>query len=194
MSELQSNRRRAAQEDLELTSTKEQAQIDRSIEKELQRQEKKLNRQIEIEESSSYRAIHTIATWMDKYYIDPLLGFVPGIGDTLSQVLVLPYIYVSLFKVRSIPLTLAVIFNSLLDMAIGLIPFWIGNICDFFNRSYLRNCRLISGFVEDDKEIIQEVNRKAGWMFILILLFCLIIYWLISLAVKITEWIGSLFS
>ena len=94
---------------------------------------------------------------------------------------------------RSLPLTLAVIYNSLVDIVIGLIPFWIGNICDFFHRSYLKSLRQIVGFVEDDREVIDEVNRNAVKMGILIVVFCFIIYLLVALAIEIVEWIGSLF-
>ena len=123
---------------------------------------------------------------------------IPGLGDALSSLLVFPFIYVAAVKVRSLPLTLAVIFNVLRDMAIGLIPFWVGNILDFFNRAYLQNCRLIVGFVEDDREIIREVNRKAFWMGVGIVVCCILIYWLISIAIAATAWtfnfISSLFS
>lgn len=195
MSETQSGRRRQAQQDLGLDNKREQAQIARSIQKEEERQKKKIQRQIEIEESTSYRMIEGISKWMDKYFIDPLLGFVPGgVGDFLSAVCVVPFIYVAAVKVRSFPLTLAVIFNVLKDMAIGLIPFWIGNILDFVNRAYLKNMRLIVGFVEDDKEVIARVNKNAFWMGVLIVIFCLIIYWLVKLAVALVEWVGGLFN
>ena len=92
----------------------------------------------------------------------------------------------------------SIMFNVLRDMAIGLIPFWVGNILDFFNRAYLQNCRLIVGFVEDDREIIREVNRKAFWMGVGIVVCCILIYWLISIAIAATAWtfnfISSLFS
>ncbi len=128
---------------------------------------------------------------MDKYCLDPILGFFsPGLGDTLTSVLVLPFIYVSMFHIRSLPLTLAIIFNILRDVALGLIPFWIGDFIDVF----IQNSRLIVGFVEDDKKIIEEVNRKALWTGILIVIFCLIIYWLVKLAVSITTRIGDFFS
>ena len=91
------------------------------------------------------------------------------------------------------PLTLAVIYNGLRDIAIGLIPLWIGNILDFFNRSYLQNIRLIVGFVEDDKEIISEVNRKAVKSAIMIGVFCFIIYLLVLLVIKVAGWIGDAF-
>ena len=120
--------------------------------------------------------------------------FLPGFGDFLTSLLVWPFIYVAAFKVRSLPLTLAVIFNVLRDIAIGLIPFWIGDILDAFNRGYLQNCRLIVGFVEDDQEVIDEVNGKAWWMGVLIVLFCFIIYWLIEFAIWVTKAVSDFFS
>lgn len=181
MSELQSNRRQQAQQDLGLDNAREHAQMERAMQKEERRREKKLERQIEIEESFSYRATQSIAKYMDKYYLDPIIGFfMPGFGDFLTSILALPFIYVSLFKIRSIPLTLAVIFNVLRDVALGLIPV-IGDFIDIINRGYLQSCRLIVGFVEDDKEIISKVRKNAVWMLVLILIFCLIIYWLVGL-------------
>lgn len=195
MSELQSNRRRQAQRELGLTDEHEQAQLERALHQEEERQRKKELRRMEIEESSAYQATQTIAKWMDKYFIDPILGFIlpAGMGDTLTSIFVIPYIYVAACKVRSFPLTLAVIFNVLRDVALGLIPFCIGDIIDTFNRSYVQNARLIVGFVEDDKSIIEEVNRKAFWTGVLILIFCAIIYLLVRLAIQVGSWIGSLF-
>lgn len=195
MSELQSNRRRQAQRELGLTDEHEQAQLERALHQEEERQRKKELRRMEIEESSAYQATQTIAKWMDKYFLDPILGFIlpAGMGDTLTSIFVIPYIYVAVCKVRSFPLTLAVIFNVLRDVALGLIPFCIGDIIDTFNRSYVQNARLIVGFVEDDKSIIEEVNRKALWTGVLILIFCAIIYLLVRLAIQVGSWIGSLF-
>lgn len=195
MSELQSNRRRQAQRELGLTDEHEQAQLERALHQEEERQRKKELRRMEIEESSAYQATQTIAKWMDKYFLDPILGFIlpAGMGDTLTSIFVIPYIYVAACKVRSFPLTLAVIFNVLRDVALGLIPFCIGDIIDTFNRSHVQNARLIVGFVEDDKSIIEEVNRKAFWTGVLILIFCAIIYLLVRLAIQVGSWIGSLF-
>ena len=53
------------------------------------------------------------------------------------------------------------------------------------------------GFVEGDKEVIQEVNRKAVLTAVGILVLCVIIYWVAKLAVYLTttlwEWISGLF-
>lgn len=141
-------------------------------------------------QSRTYRMLWYLTKWMDKYHLDPILGFVipGGIGDFLTSLLGLPFIYVSAVKVRSLPLTLAVIFNILCDIAIGLIPFCIGDFFDVFNRSFLQNFRLIMGFVEGDKGIISEVNAKAVGTAVFIVVFCLVIYYLASLAFKAASW------
>lgn len=190
-----SSRKKAIQNDLGINESRENTLIEISLAKEEARRRKKEMRRMEIENSSSYRAIQGIAKWMDKYFLDAILGFVPGgIGDSLTSILVLPSIYVALFKVKSIPLTLAVIFNILKDVLIGMIPFWIGNVLDFFNRAYLQNMRLIVGYVEDDKTVIDEVNRKAVGTAILIVIVCVLIWLMVLLVQKIIEWVGGLFS
>ena len=97
-----------------------------------------------------------------------------GFGDLLTQLLTLPYIYVSAVKIRSVPLTLAVIYNALCDIAMGLIPFYIGDVIDVFNKSFVQNFKLIVGFVEGDKKVISEINRKAVRMAVLIVMLCVI--------------------
>ena len=194
MTDLQSGRRRNAQQELGLTSEKEKMDIQHSLKVEEARRNYKEMRRIAIQNSSSYIMIDNIARYIDKYCLDPILGlFVPGLGDIMTSVLTIPFIYISLFKIRSIPLTLAVIFNMLKDMLLGMIPFFIGDVIDVFNRSYLKNLEIITGFVEDDKYVIEEVNRKAVWMGILIAIFGYLIYLLYSLLNNIITWIIGLF-
>lgn len=152
-----------------------------------------LKRTITIKYSRSYQLTEQIAKWMDKYYLDAVLGILfEGVGDFLTQLLTLPYIYVSAVKIRSLPLTLAVIYNALRDLAIGLIPFYIGDVLDVFNKSFVQNFRLIVGFAEGDKRVIGEVNRKAVKMGVLIALLCVLIYFLVLLAIKVTTWLWGL--
>ena len=145
-----------------------------------------------------YRLIRTIKNVMDRYYLDPLVGlFFPTAGDIFSSAMTLPFLTVSLFKIKSISLTLAILYNMLVDMMLGIIPLWIGDLLDIFSRSYAKNYRLIVGFVEGDKEVIQEVNRKAVLTAAGILVLCVIIYWVARLAVYLTSelwgWISGLF-
>ena len=184
-------RRKEVESKLGFAGTIEQKSLTDSIERENKRLEAKQRKREEMLNSSSYRLIDGIATAMDKYFLDPLIGLIPGVGDLLNSIFVLPFINVSLFKIKSIPLTLAILFNKMKDALLGMIPFWIGNIFDIFNRSFIKNMRLIKGFIDDDKEIISEVNRNAFWMAILIVLFGFLIYWLFSLAVKAGSWLLS---
>lgn len=158
------------------------------------RQTKKALRRSEIENSISYRITKFIASIMDRYFLDPILGLVPGIGDILSSTLMLPSIYVSLFKIRSIPLTLAVLLNILIDTLVGMIPFWVGNVADVFNRAYLKNLRLIVGYVEGDRQVIEEVDRKAVWSTVLIAVVILLICLMVKLVAMVADRIGSLFA
>lgn len=146
-----------------------------------------------IKESKMYKLIEAIAKVMDEYYVDPLLGLVPTVGDAVTSLLTLPYLFFSVFKLRSIPLTLALLCNMLIDFAMGVIPFWIGDILDFFNRSYIKNYKLITGYVEGDEEMIKSVNRRAWWMAALIVVLCLLIWLLIKLAVWAWDWFAGLF-
>lgn len=77
-----------------------------------------------IRNSVSYKLVHAIALWMDRRLLDPLIGLVlPGFGDALTSVLAVPYLYLSIVKLKSIPLTLAIVCNILLDVLISIIPY-----------------------------------------------------------------------
>ena len=156
-----SRRREEAKVDLGLTNFETEKKIDDAVSREeLRRQKKERAKQI-LEKEPSYRLIKGISKLFDKYFVDGVLGFIfPEIGDILSGALALPFLYVSLVKIKSIPLTLAVLYNTLLDCLIGLIP-WVGDLMDFFHRSYSKNYALIVGYVEDDEAIIKKVNREA---------------------------------
>ena len=146
-----------------------------------------------IRNSVSYRLVHAIALWMDRRLLDPLIGLVlPGFGDALTSVLAVPYLYLSIVKLKSIPLTLAIVCNILLDVLIGIIPY-IGVVGDVFKRAFTRNAAMIKGYVEGDRAIMQEIDRKAVGMAFLIVILCGLIYAMVLAAVKIVEWAGSFF-
>lgn len=146
-----------------------------------------------IRNSVSYKLVHAIALWMDRRLLDPLIGLVlPGFGDALTSVLPVPYLYLSIVKLKSIPLTLAIVCNILLDVLIGIIPY-IGVVGDVFKRAFTRNAAMIKGYVEGDRAIMQEIDRKAVGMAFLIVILCGLIYAMVLAAVKIVEWAGSFF-
>ena len=195
---MESSRRQQAQSDLGMNFEREDLKRNAALAKEQERVAKKQAKREQMMNRSSYRMMVKTAKYMDKYYLDPLIGLIPGgVGDTISSLLALPFIYYSLCVVKSIPLTLAVIYNILMDVLIGAIPFYIGDILDVFKHSYVENLKLITGYIEDDKEIINKVNKKAFWTAVFIVVLCWLIYvvisWAISLGTRVWDWIVSLF-
>lgn len=188
------SRRQQAQADMGMNFEREDQQRETALAKEQERQAEKEAKREALMTTTSYRIMDTTAKYMDKYFLDPIIGLIPGgIGDVLSSFLALPFIYFALVQVKSIPLTLAVICNVLKDALLGSIPFFIGDIIDVFNRSYVANLRLITGYVNDDKTVIHEVNRKATWSAIFIVILCVLIYFIVKWAIELGNWIVSLF-
>ncbi len=182
---MESSRRQQALADLGMDFNKEDEKREAALAKEQERADKKEAKRQELLDLPLYHAMEKTARVMDKYCLDPILGFVPGgIGDALSSLAATPFVYFSLCKVKSIPLTLAVIYNILMDVLVGAIPF-LGNIFDFFKRSYIANLKLITGYVEDDKEIINKVHKKAFWTGVLIVVLCGLICLMVALAISV---------
>ena len=196
---MESSRRQQAQADLGMNFTREDQKREAALAKEQERVARKESKRQQMMSMPSYRLMVKTSTYMDKYFLDPILGFIlpAGIGDALSSVFAFPFVYYSLCVVKSIPLTLAVIYNILMDVLIGAIPFYIGDVLDVFKRSYVENLRLVTGYIEDDKEIINKVNKKAFWTAVFIVVLCWLIYliisWAISLSTWVYDWIVSLF-
>ena len=146
----------------------------------------------DLKKSKAFWLISMITKWADKYFLDALLGFIPSVGDLVSSVFGLPFIYVSLVKVKSISLTLAIIYNYLVDILLGSIPFFIGDAIDFFSKAHVKNLNLITRYVEGDKKTIRQVRSKALLTGILILVLCIIIYIVVRLLIGVTEWTWSI--
>ena len=138
-----------------------------------------------------YRFMQRSEKWMDRYFVDPLLGLLlpGGWGDALSGLLALPAIYYSLWVVRSVPLTLAVTLNVLVDVVLGLLPFMAGDVIDFFFRSYGRNMRLITGYVNGDKQVVAHVRRKAALSAVAIVVLLALLVVLMWLAWQFGQWV-----
>ncbi|MBP5257672.1 MAG: DUF4112 domain-containing protein [Prevotella sp.] len=149
--------------------------------------------------SKVWAGMKIMERYLDRYYLDALIGVIPaGIGDVFSALLSVVYIYFSVVYVRSTPLTLAILNNTLRDVMLGLIPFHIGDIIDIFHRSFKQNMRLVNGFVEDDQEVVTEVNKKARQSAIAVAIMVAVIAGLLYLAVllagKMISLIASLLS
>ena len=131
-----------------------------------------------------YQAMGGLTRYMDRYYLDALMGIVPGWGDAIALLSVVPFVYFSLRVIRSIPLTLAVLNNALRDVLLGMIPFFVGDIIDIFHRSNAKNMAMIQGFVDGDEQVIKQVNQRAVQSVVvlvaLVLLIVLMVWALVS--------------
>ena len=149
-----------------------------------------------MENSRTYGWLQRVSEIMDRYYVDAALGFaIPGgIGDAIAALISVVYIVFTAVKIRSFPLTLAVINNTLRDVLLGMIPFYVGDIIDVFHRSNQQNMNLIRGFVEGDEETIRTVNRKAIYSIILFVCLCILLYFMVKVVIWAGQYVLSLFS
>ena len=158
-------------------------------------EQKRIETRERLENGKSYKWLQKIADIMDRYYLDAALGFaIPGgIGDAIAAVFSIGYVLFSAIGVRSFPLTLAIMNNTLRDVVLGMVPFYIGDIFDIFHRSNRQNMALIRGFVEGDQAIIHAVNRKAGISIVIFILLCVLLYFMIRLVIWAAQYMFSLF-
>lgn len=150
------------------------------------------DRRQNLKDSTLYRWMQHITLWLDQYYLDAIAGLVPGgIGDVFSSLFSLVHVYFAAFRLRSLPLTLAILNNCLRDLFLGLLPFYVGNVIDFFHRANKQNMALIDGFINNDRDIIRAVNRKAVYSGIIVLTFVAAIILLVKLLLRLTDALGS---
>lgn len=161
------------------------------------KEEKRLLRRQRLMTNKGYQTMYFLSRYMDRYYLDAIIGIVPGWGDTIAILSAVPFVYFSLRVIKSIPLTLAVINNSLRDVLLGMIPFFVGDIIDIFHRSNTRNLAMIQGFVDGDEIIIKQVNQRALQsaiaIVVLLLLIVLMIWLLITFGGYLYSTVKSLF-
>ena len=131
-----------------------------------------------------YQTMQGLTRYMDRYYLDALIGVIPGWGDAIALVCVVPFVYFSSRVIKSVPLTLAVLNNALRDVLLGMIPFFVGDIFDIFHRANTQNMQMIQGFVDGDEAVIKQVNQRALQsaivLFVLLILIVLMVWLLIS--------------
>ena len=147
-------------------------------------EEKRQQRRKRLMDNRAYQTMEGLTRYMDRYYLDALIGVIPGWGDAIALLCVVPFVYFSARILKSVPLTLAVLNNALRDVLLGMIPFFVGDIIDIFHRANTQNMKMIQGFVDGDEKVIRQVNRRALQsaivLVILLLLIALMIWLLIS--------------
>ncbi len=148
-------------------------------------------------DNKAYQTMQGLTRYMDRYYLDALIGVIPGWGDAIALVSAVPFVYFSARVIRSVPLTLAVLNNALRDVLMGMIPFFVGDIIDFFHRANIQNMQMIQGFVDGDEAIIKQVNQRAFQsaivLAVLLLLIALMIWALVTFGSYLYSLLASIF-
>ena len=161
------------------------------------KEEKRLQRRKRLMDNKAYQTMLGLSRYMDRYYLDALIGVIPGWGDAIALICVVPFVYFSSRVIRSIPLTLAVINNALRDILLGMIPFFVGDVIDIFHRANVQNMQMIQGFVDGDEAVIKQVNQRARQsaivLVILLLLIALMIWALVSFGSYLYSLVVSMF-
>ncbi|KXX67859.1 DUF4112 domain-containing protein [Flammeovirga sp. SJP92] len=133
----------------------------------------------------SFKTLKKISTVMDeairvpgtkfKIGLDPFIGIIPGVGDTISIIIS----GISLYTVarNGVPprLIMAMTFNLIVDYLIGLIP-GVGDFIDIFYKANRNNTQMLVNYYEKNPDAINQVQKGssgliifAGLMFFLIL-------------------------
>lgn len=91
----------------------------------------------------SLRQLEQVSHWMDRRYLDPILGLLlPGVGDALGALVGLYGVNVAL-RLRAHPVVVArMLLNLALDALLGSVPI-LGAFGDFFFRAHSRNVTLL---------------------------------------------------
>lgn len=130
--------------------------------------------------------LERLAEWMDKRYVDPLLGLlVPGAGDAVGAALGLLGV-VSAFRLGAHPVVIArMLLNLAVDAVLGSIPL-LGAVLDFFYRAHTRNLRLLQ-----TRNVRQP--RTSDWLWVSAAAVTFVVALCIPLLVLIAAvtWLGS---
>ena len=150
----------------------------------MNKDEKRQLRRQRLMDNKVYQSMEGLTRYMDRYYLDALIGFIPGWGDAIALLSAVPFVYFSARVIKSMPLTLVVLNNALRDVLMGMIPFFVGDIIDIFHRANIQNMQMVRGFVDGDETIIRQVNQRAFQsavvLVVLLLLIALMVWALIS--------------
>lgn len=129
----------------------------------------------------------------DDWFLDPIVGMIiPGVGDIISSLAVLPSMYVAIFKVKSFKLSLAIFYITVLDILCGIIP-GLGDIVDAFYKSNKKAARWIVGYLEGDDETISQINKSAAWGSVMLVIIGVLIWVLYEILVSIYNWFANIF-
>ena len=79
-----------------------------------------------------------------------------------------------------------------MNVLLGMIPFFVGDIIDIFHRANTQNMQMIQGFVDGNEAVIKQVNQRAWQSAIVLILLLLLISLTIWLLISFGSYLYSL--
>jgi hypothetical protein len=116
--------------------------------------------------------------------LDPILGLIPGGGDTISAALSAYIIIEAALMGLPRAALVRMVINLALDTVVGTLPI-LGDIFDVFSKANLRNMQIVENYAK-----APEPSARADNSFIALLIFGLLA--IVFLAASITVWIFGL--
>jgi hypothetical protein len=105
--------------------------------------------------------VRKLATVLDRYMVDPILGLIlPGAGDILGSLLGI-YTVTAAFRRKVSPVVIARMFLNLgVDAALGIVPF-LGDIIDFGHKANVKNAELLA-----DRASVGGKATAKDWLYV----------------------------
>lgn len=91
--------------------------------------------------------------------LDPLLGLLPIVGDSISGILSLYLVYYAYCHEADIYLLGHMLTNAATDWVVGLVPF-VGDWLDIINHSNMRNLALLQDFLEAKRRNADRIDDR----------------------------------
>ncbi len=105
----------------------------------------------------------TIARWMDRYGLDPLIGLIPGIGDVIGAGFGLYIVSIGVRRGLSKPIIARMVFHLFVDMLVGALPL-VGDVADFFYKANEKNLQLLEERVGDP--VPDKMTVAVDWAYL----------------------------
>jgi hypothetical protein len=118
-----------------------------------------------------------------RFGLDPIINFVPFLGDASTTIVSLMLIYTMRKHGASSKIVVKMLGNVFIDFAIGAIPL-IGLVFDFYFKSNNRNLKLLEEYYLEDK----HAGSGKGLLFGVLVLFIVLIGLIIYATVALSEW------
>lgn len=138
--------------------------------------------------SQALQNARTVARWLDRRYIDPILGLViPEVGDLVTTSFGLYVVWVAWRERVPLPVIARMMLNLGIDALVGIVPI-LGDLFDFVFRAHSRNLALLEARLPTRKTTVGDVAILVG-------AFAFIVGGVLGaifIGVKITTWLFGL--